>query len=55
MLVVAFGNHSALVALYGAICIAFDLEYPLRTYDLLPSRSRDEFPSAIGAVGIQLL
>jgi hypothetical protein len=55
MLVVAFGNDPALVALYGAICIALDLEYLLRTYHLLPSRSRDEFPSAIGAVGIQLL
>ena len=35
--------------------IAFDLENPLGANDLLPFGSRDQFPSAIGAVGIQLL
>src|SRR3977135_2102515 len=51
----AFGNESTLVALYGAVCVALDLEYPLRTNDLLPNRSRDEFPSPIRAVSVQFL
>jgi len=54
-LIVAFGNKSALVSLYRAICIPLDLEYPLGVNDLLPFGSRDQFPSAISAVGIQLL
>ena len=53
-LVVAFHNKSALVALYRVIYIALDLEYPFGAYHLLASRSRDEFPSAIGAVSIKL-
>ena len=54
-LIVAFSNKSALVSLHRAICIPLDLENPLGANDLLPFGLRDQFPSAISAVCIQLL
>ncbi|OAX34558.1 hypothetical protein K503DRAFT_803488 [Rhizopogon vinicolor AM-OR11-026] len=51
----ALGHKPAFIVLHRAICIVLDLEDPLAANNLLASRSRDKFPSAIAIVSIQLL